>query len=296
MITNSITGDIKYYMRHGNMVTKLIFVNVGVFIFFGVFYLLSFLGQSFAYYDLLLRKLEVPASLHQLALQPWSVFTYMFLHVAVFHILFNMLWLFWFGEIFVLYLGDKKVLPLYIISGLAGAAFYILAYNLIPVFKPGVNMALMLGASASIFGIAAAAATINPDHEVGIILLGPIRIKYIVLFFLLIDMIEIPYGNAGGYIAHLGGAITGWAYIKALRSGFDITWPFTGLYNFVSNIRRRRTVRIVYRKDQKTNLSGKGRGRDDQEKVDEILDKIARSGYDSLTREEKDFLFNYSKK
>src|ERR1700722_12847783 len=153
MLTNSLIGDIKYYMRNGNMVTKLIFVNVAIFIFFGLFYVISYLSQSYSFYTVLLQKLEIPASLHQLATQPWSVFTYMFLHVAPLHILFNMLWLYWFGEIFVLYLGDKKVLPLYIIGGISGALIYILAFNLIPVFKPAVPASYMLGASASIFAI-----------------------------------------------------------------------------------------------------------------------------------------------
>ena len=286
MLTGSIIGDIKYQFQYGNMVMKLIFINIGVFVFFGLFYLVSFMAQSMGPYQLLLTKLEVAASLHNLMYQPWSVFTYMFLHVQFFHILFNMLWLYWFGEIFVLYLGDKKVLPLYIIGGLSGALIYILAYNLLPVFKPVVEISYMLGASASIFAIVFAAATLNPDHEIGLILIGAIKIKYIALVSLLLDVITIPYSNAGGYIAHVGGALSGFLFIKALRSGWDVTAVF----------RRKPKVKVAYKSAAAKSASGPPRGKGDQEKVDEILDKIARSGYDSLTKEEKDFLFHYSKK
>jgi len=222
----------------------------------------------------------------------------MFLHENLFHILFNMLWLFWFGEIFVLYMGDKKVLPLYILGGLAGASMYVLVYNIIPVFRGSVDLSYMLGASASIYAIVFAAATINPNHEINLILIGPVRIKYIALISLLLDIISIPHGNAGGYIAHAGGALSGFLYIKALQSGYDFFAPFAAVYNGIANLfRPGRKVKVSYKNLQGTSTSAsKQRGKNEQEKVDEILDKIARSGYDSLTKEEKDFLFHYSKK
>ena len=196
MLTGSIIGDIKYQFRYGNMVVKLIFVNVAVFVFFGIFYLFSFFAQSYGPYQFLLKELQAPASLHHLLYQPWSAFTYMFLHVAPLHILFNMLWLYWFGEIFVLYLGDKKVLPLYIIGGVGGVLTYLLAYNLLPVFKPDIDFSYLLGASASIMAIVFAAATINPDHEISLILIGPVKIKYVALFSLLLAHGKRPELNA----------------------------------------------------------------------------------------------------
>src|SRR5215213_1710120 len=119
MLTNSLLGDLKYRFRYGDMVVKLVFANLIVFVAFGIFYLFGFLFQSFGIYDLVLKNLEVPAAFSHLLRQPWSVFTYMFLHTGIFHVLFNMLWLYWFGEIFVFYLGDKKILPLYILGGLS---------------------------------------------------------------------------------------------------------------------------------------------------------------------------------
>jgi membrane associated rhomboid family serine protease len=290
MLTGSIIGDIKWQFRYGNMVVKLIFINIGVFVFFGLFNLISFVAQSSVAYNFLLNHLQVTASLHTLLYQPWSVFTYMFLHTGLLHVVFNMLWLYWFGEIFVLYLGDKKILPLYIIGGLGGALLYILAYNLLPVFKPILEGSYMLGASASILAIVFAAATLNPDHEISLILIGPVKIKYVALFSLLLDVINIPYGNAGGYIAHVGGALTGYLSISALQAGFDPVERLAKLF------KRKPSVKMSYKNTDTKVGPTVSRTKGDQEKVDEILDKIARSGYDSLSKEERDFLFNYSKK
>ena len=297
MLTGSITNDIKYQFRHGNMVMKLIFLNIGVFLFFAIFNLLSFLFQDTSVYHLVLTKVETPASLNNLLHQPWSLFTYMFLHTGFFHVLFNMLWFYWFGEIFVLYLGDKIILPLYLIGGIAGALTYILAFNFIPVFKPAVEVSYMLGASASIFAVVFAAATLNPDYEVRLMFLGVIRIKYIALVSILLDIINIPNGNAGGYIAHVGGALSGYVYIQALRGGFDITSPLNKFFDWVATVVKRKSkVKMTYKNTERMNTPVREKTSDDQKRVDEILDKISRSGYDGLTKEEKDFLFHYSKK
>lgn len=297
MLTRSITNDIKYQFRHGNMVMKLIFVNVGVFLFFAIFNLLSFLFQDTSLYGFILKKLETPASLNNLLHQPWSLFTYMFLHTGFFHVLFNMLWFYWFGEIFVLYLGDKKILPLYLIGGIAGAIIYILAFNFIPVFKPSVELSYMLGASASIFAVVFAATTLNPDYEVRLLFLGVVRIKYIALVSILLDIINIPNGNAGGYIAHIGGALSGFLYIKALRGGFDLASPMNKFFDWAATIfRSKPKVKMTYKNPQPKEAPPTDKAINDQKRVDEILDKISRSGYDGLTKEEKDFLFHYSKK
>ncbi len=297
MLTNSIINDIKHWLRYGNAITRFIIINAIVFIVVALFNLGCFLFQSHDFYTTVLYKLEVPASLSSLAHQPWSVFTYMFLHEGFFHVLFNMLWLYWFGEILVLYMGDKKVPLLYIFGGLTGALFYIAAYNLVPVFKADVNVVTMLGASASVFAIAFAAVALNPDHEIGLLLFGPVRIKYVAIVMLLLDIIAIPNGNAGGYIAHLGGALFGYFYIKALRGGVDVGSPFASLFSSIGSLfKRKPKVKVTY-KSTVTAQPGKApRSSNDQERIDAILDKISRSGYDSLSKEERDFLFNYSKK
>jgi membrane associated rhomboid family serine protease len=291
MLTGSIIGDIKYQFRYGNMVMKLIFINVSVFVFVGLFNVLATLTQSSAlndFYSVVLSKLEAYAYIPVLLRQPWSAFTYMFLHVNLFHILFNMLALYWFGEIFVLYLGDKKVLPLYIIGGLGGALFYILALNFIPFFEHMLR-APLLGASAGIFAIVFASVAINPEHEIRLILFGNIKIKFVALALLLVGIITIPYDNAGGTVAHLGGALAGYLYMKGLQSGFDPIGSIARLF------KRKPAVKVGY-KNSDSKAATPNRSKAEQEKVDEILDKIARSGYDSLSKEDRDFLFNYSKK
>jgi len=299
MLTNSIVDDIKHRFRYGNMAMRLIFVNVGVFLFFTIFHLVVWLTQSGAVadmYTLVLRNVQVPASIGNLLHQPLSVFTYMFLHTDLLHILFNMLWLYWFSEIFVLFLGDKKIIPLYLFGGLMGAAFYMAAFNLFPLFAERVNISYMMGASASVFAVVFAAATLSPDYEIRLLFFGNVKIKWVALVALLLNFISISRGqdhNEGGYIAHVGGALAGFLYVKLLQSGFNIASPFqkfAGLFN------RKKNVKVVYRNTDEVNKPGKPRTDDEQARIDEILDKISRSGYESLTKEEKDFLFHYSKK
>jgi membrane associated rhomboid family serine protease len=235
--------------------------------------------------------------------QPWTLFSYMFLHEDFFHILFNMLWLFWFGEIFVLYLGDKKILPLYLWGGIMGALLYIASFNLIPVFAARLQTAVLMGASASVLAIVFGAVTLNPDHRVQLVFIGDVRIKYIALFTLVLDIISIPRGNAGGYIAHLGGALCGWLFIRGLRSGIDASRPITNFTDAVAEQFNDRNRKKDWQaksqpgsKESAKKASADVAVASEQERLDEILDKISRSGYDSLTDEEKKFLFDYSKK
>lgn len=293
MLTNSIKDDIKHYFNYGSVAVKLILVNIAVFLVLGILNLVGFFIESSGWYNLLLNKLEMPASVHTLLYQPWSAFTYMFMHTGLLHLLFNMLWFYWFSEIFILHLGDKRVLPLYLLGGLSGAVIYMLAYNFIPVFKPKVDTSLMLGASASIFAIVFGAATLNPDYEVRMMFIGNVRIKYIALASLLLDIINIPYGNAGGYIAHVGGAFSGYLYIRSLQNGFDLFAVFDKITNPFA---RKPKLKTAYKNENYRRPAEKANTKTEQQRVDEILDKIARSGYDSLSKEEKDFLFQYSNK
>ncbi len=290
MLTGSIAGDIKHQFRYGNMVMKLIFVNIGVFLFVNLFYLIFLILSKPEIGVIPEQQLSLHADLGLFIRQPWSLITYMFMHKDVFHILFNMLWLYWFGEIFVLYLGESKVIPLYFIGGLSGALLTMLAVNFIPVFEIH-KYRPMVGASAAVLAFVFAAATINPDHRVQLPFIGGIAIKYIAVVPLIIHIIAIRdiNGNVGGNIAHLGGAISGYLFIKALQSGFrfpTIRNPFS----------RKSKVKVAYKNTGFQQKTDKPVGKNEQQRVDEILDKIARSGYDSLSKEEKDFLFHYSKK
>ena len=154
----------------------------------------------------------------------------------------------------------------------------------------------MVGASAAVYAVVVGAATLLPDYTFFLLLLGPVRIKYIAVFSLLLDIINIPYGNAGGYIAHIGGALSGYFFIKALQNGFDISSSLNNFFDSVANLfKPKSNIKVSYKSEsKKTEAISRSKG--EQQRVDEILDKIARSGYDSLTKEEKDFLFNYSRK
>ena len=250
---------------------------------------LSIIGQYFA----------LPASLSALASKPWTLFTYMFLHEGFLHLLFNLIMLYFGGIIFLEYLNGKKLLWTYILGGLTGALFFVTAYNIFPVFAGVRSMAVALGASASVLAIIIAIATYVPDYTIHLFLLGRMKLKYLALIFVAIDLISINKGNAGGHIAHLGGAFWGFVYAFYLRKGNDF-------YKIFYNIKISNPFEKRRWKKMDTTRPDSGRPMDDdeyskrkvatQKEIDHILDKISKSGYDSLTKAEKDLLFKNSNK
>jgi len=246
----------------------------------------------------LMEAFAVSANTGILIERPWTLITYMFLHFDFFHILFNMLWLWWFGAIFIQYLSQRQLLGTYFFGGIAGALLYVTAFNFFPVFSIARESALALGASASVLAIVVAIAFYVPDYTVHMLFLGPMKIKYIAIITIAIDLLMINSGNAGGHIAHLGGALWGFGYVKMLP-GFDPTRVFE-IFN-KKNFHFQRTAK---RSKFKVHKGGRPLSDDDynrekilrQQRIDSILDKISRSGYDSLTKEEKELLFSSSQK
>ena len=229
--------------------------------------------------------LQLTAFLPKLAYRFWTPVTYMFMHDGIFHILFNMLWLYWFGQIFEEYLGNKRTIGLYFLGGLAGAVFFIASFNIFPFFTHN-NAAIgtaLVGASASVMAIMVATATLLPDYTISLMFIGPVKLKWLVLFFIVFDFLGIVGPNAGGELAHLGGGLIGFIYIKQLQKGHDWIGGIAGLFKSKSNLK-------VVSKNTSRNSSDLPR----QEEIDTILDKISRSGYDSLTRQEKEVLFRAS--
>jgi membrane associated rhomboid family serine protease len=298
----SIWDEIKYlFQRTDNVVLKLIFVNVGVYVAINLLYLVLFLfnGNEVIYHEII-RALSLPADVMAILYQPWSPITYMFLHQDLFHILFNMLILYWFGIILQDFMGSRKILPIYIYGGLAGAALYIIAYNVFPVFQDVVGEAIMLGASAGVLGVLVAAATLVPNYRVYLLLLGPVQLKYIAIFLVIIDLVSIPRGNAGGHIAHLGGALFGFLFVKRLQQGSDWSTGLNAVLDRIKNFFKPKParIRVEYKNPDKRYKPPRHQATEEaekQKKIDAILDKIAQSGYDSLTEEEKEFLFKASK-
>ena len=292
----SIWDEIKTTFRHGTHLTRLIYINVAVFLAVKIIYVIYFLLNIQDHEYSLIRWLAVPADPGILIRRPWTLVTYMFLHENFLHILFNLLWLFWFGRIFLEYLDQKKLLGVYMMGGLAGAFLYILAYNVLPVFNSLLHESVALGASAAVYAIVIAIATYVPNHTVYLMFIGPVKIKYIALFVILLDILSIASSNAGGHIAHLGGAVYGYLFAVQYRRG-NVAGRFLNRLwiRFTSILNGQPRVKVTYKRTG-NDYEYLQRKADEQKEIDRILDKIAKGGYESLTREEKNTLFNASKK
>lgn len=288
----SIPQEIKDSFRFGSNLTKIIYINLAVFLIFNLIKLFFFFGQT-PMNDSLSQYLAVPADTAALMSKPWTLFTYMFFHQDFLHILFNMLWLYWFGQIFLGYFSQKSFVGVYIIGGLAGGLLYILAYNTLNVFAEALIGSAALGASASVLAIVIAVSTLKPNHSIYLLFLGEVKLKYLALFTVLLDFISIPVSNAGGHIAHIGGALFGFLYATAYMKGFDLARPVTwimGLFDF--NRKPKSHLKVNYRKTG-DDLEYNKRKVEQHANLDAILDKIAKTGYDSLSKEEKETLFKF---
>lgn len=269
--------------KGGTALTRLIYINCGLFFAITVVSILFLLaGAKGIYYDLLLEWLGVPAEPEYLLYRPWTPLTYMFTHFSFLHLLFNMLWLYWFGNFFLTVFSGRQLTGVYILGGIAGALLFILCYNIFPYFDRVSRLSSWaIGASASVMAIVFAVCIYLPRHQVYIFLLGPVKLIYLALFTALIDFLSIGSGNAGGHIAHLGGALLGCLFALGVRSNRD----------FVSWITApRRNLHVKYKSHSKRQ-DANARRQGDHERINAILDKISRSGYESLTREEKELLF-----
>ena len=284
---STLWKDIQYKMLHsGSKLNLLIGINIIVFLLLNVLsVLVELLFGTKVISHFSDEYLQLPASLPLLARHFWTPLTYMFLHDGIFHILFNMLWLYWIGQIFEEYLGKKRTLGLYLVGGLAGAFFFVAAYNLFPFYTQNHLAAnsILAGASASVMTIIVATATLLPDYTIPLILIGPVKLKWLALFFVIIDFLGITGFNAGGELSHLGGALMGFIYIRQLQNGNDMIAGIANLF------KPKPKLKIVSK-----NTS---RSRNDlprQDEIDAILDKISKSGYESLTKPEKEILFRAS--
>lgn len=293
--------EIKKMYRTGNIVIKLIFINAAVFLIVGILGLFSFLFPGASGDPDIIKWLAVPADLKLLLYRPWTVISYMFLHQDFLHILFNMLWLFWFGKIFLEFMTSKQMLNVYIIGGISGAILYILAFNVFPVFKPVLPVSYALGASASVYAIVVAISAFAPNYSITLMFIGRVKIKYIAIFVIVLDVLSIPRGNAGGHIAHLGGALFGYLFAVQIKKKTDITSGFSNFMDclaswFKSKPKMRVTENKFKKKKPSTDHEYNQQKAANQEEMDRILGKISKSGYDSLTKKEKEILFKMSKK
>lgn len=288
---------IKHSFKSGTNLTRLIYINIAVYILVKIFFLLGWLFNIPELGLILGNYFAVPSSTSRLLTQPWSVVTYMFLHYDFLHILFNMLWLYWFGRMFIEFIGNKKLVPVYLLGGLTGAAFFIIAYNIFPVFENAKYSSIAIGASASVMAIVFSVAFLRPNYKVYLFFIGQVKLVHIAIFTVIIDLLSISGGNAGGHIAHLGGAFYGYMYAVNFRKGNDITSFFVEITNRIGNIfkrHKRPKMKVKYGKRSTSGMNDRqynARKKDEQERINKILDKISKSGYESLTKEEKELLF-----
>ncbi|HTE00346.1 MAG TPA: rhomboid family intramembrane serine protease [Mucilaginibacter sp.] len=272
-------------LRSGSRISLLIGINVLVFL---IVYVPATLEKYIFKHSILEAYaddyLRMPSYLPQLLTRFWTPITYMFMHAGIFHILFNMLWLYWLGQIFEEYLGKKRIVGVYLLGGLTGALFFVLAYNTLPLFTDVVNGSTVVGASASVMAIVIATATLLPDYSISLMFIGPVKLKWIAIFYLIIDFLGTAGPNAGGEFAHLGGALFGFIYIKQLQRGHDWVGGIAKIF------RSRSKLKVV-----STNANKNPDAQPRQEEIDRILDKISKSGYESLNKQEKEILFRASK-
>jgi membrane associated rhomboid family serine protease len=246
--------------------------------------------------DKVLNLLSVPASGKALLLRPWTIITYMFVHKDIWHILFNMLWLYWFGIIFLEYLDQKKLVAVYILGGICGSIVYILSFNIFPAFTGMVGNSVAIGASASVMAVVIAIAAYVPDYTINLLLIGKVKIKYMALaIFVLTSVMDFSV-NSGGKLAHMGGALFGYFYTINLRQGRDIGKRFNSAIDFLATIFRPRKKMKVTHKKPSTEYEYNKIRTEHQARINHILDKISKGGYDSLTKEEKEMLFRESQK
>lgn len=286
---------IRSFFRKGGVLHRLILINAGVFV---LVYLSALIAWLFAFdsgetglQSPMISFAAVPSNLETLIEKPWTLITYMFLHEGFLHLLFNMMMLYFGGIVFLQYLTQKQLLLVYLTGGLFGAFVFILSYNVFPIFVQVKEFAVAMGASASVLAVMIAISAHVPDYRLNLMFVGPVKLKYIAIVFIFLDIFSIKGNNPGGHLAHLGGALWGFMYIQLLKNNLDPFSIFAG---------RKRKIRVSYKAEKA------GRPMNDEEynrvkaqeqkEIDHILDKISESGYGSLSNREKELLFRTSNK
>ena len=290
------------WKKPDNGLIQIILINAIVFILINVIRVFTSISANPEVYAWVINQLALPSDIPTFLVKPWTIITYFFTHESFFHVLFNMLFFFWFGKIIYEFLGNNKLINLYILGGLIGGFLFILIYNLIPFYNDRVQLSILMGASAGVFAVVVGAATFMPNYTFFLLFLGPIKIKYIAIFYVLLSFFNIDGSNAGGELSHLGGALIGFLYVQQLKKGNDFGQPIISFINFLKSLFvRKPKIKVSY----KSTESSKGRKSTpkteqskniNQNEIDTILDKISEGGYESLTKEEKQKLFNASKK
>ena len=295
---STIIDRLKHKYKTGSVLTKLIFINIGVFVALkAINVILTLFFPGAIVFDLI-TFLGVPSGLYALSHRFWTPFTYMFVHERFWHILFNLLWLYWFGRMFLQYFTGRTLGSLYVLGGLAGAALYVLAFNTIP-FYVEMGRSFMIGASASVMAIVMGVAFYRPDVKLNFFLIGQIKVIYIAIAAFVLDFLFLTSANAGGHVAHIGGALLGYLFATQYRKGRDITAWISPIMDWFVNLfkprKKKSKMKVEYMR-RETDWEYNKRKSDEQAEIDAILDKLKQTGYNGLSAEEKRKLFDASKK
>jgi len=286
----STFDNLKYKFQRFTIAEKLIVLNVLFFVipFFlqTLFYLFNIPSTTF------LSWFHLLPSFTEVLFRPWTLITYSFLHGNFMHILWNMILLYFVSRMYLNLFSEQQFLKNYLLGVLVGGLVFLIGYNLFPVFN-GMYPPLV-GASAGVMAILIFVATYTPDQEVRLLFIN-VKLQYIGIALVVVDILQIPNGNAGGRLAHLGGAFLGFLYAKQLQKGNDIGSGLDRIWTFISSPFTEKKAQNMHTVHRSKTVSKKKTQNDQQQKIDAILDKISTSGYESLTQEEKDFLFRAGK-
>jgi membrane associated rhomboid family serine protease len=297
---NGFLDDFKNtWHKPNNGLARLIIINVFIWVFLNLVFFISRVSGSPGLYDGIMVNIMLPPNIVTFFMKPWTLITYFFTHQDFFHILFNMLFIYWFGKLLQDSLGTRKLVSVYVWGGIAGGLSYLILFNTIPFFieKAGSGM---IGASAGVYAIVVATATLMPDHRIFLLLFGPVKIKYIAAVYIFLSFLGTIQANAGGNVAHLAGALMGFLFIYQMRNGSDLSRPVYNVIDFFADLfKSKPKVKVSH--SSKTTVKGASMGKLDknapkQADIDAILDKISEYGYEKLTAEEKQILFRASQK
>ncbi|MDR1673411.1 MAG: rhomboid family intramembrane serine protease [Bacteroidales bacterium] len=285
--------EVKQLFNSSDVLTQLIVVNVAMFALYHVVHLFFYLFAATGNFTLY-SWLAAPTDLSLLLKRPWTVLTYMFFHKDILHILFNMLLLFWFGRIFRIYFDKNVLFNVFVLGGFSGVFLYIASYNIFPVFAAEKYFSSIIGASAGVLAVAVGIACYVPAYRINLLFFGSVKLIYIAGIYILTDIVSISmHENTGGHIAHLGGALFGYLFALNMRKNKDITLKFTQFRRWCINLFfPRPKLKVGYKRPPVNDWDYNKQKRDNQSEIDRILDKISKGGYDSLTKREKETLFD----